>query len=416
MNTLSLKTLVAAVAASLLAAGAASAQIVGGGATLPENLYNGKAAPFKSGIITSITGFDKYIGVGSGNGKKAFFGDNSDFFTVKNAAGDNVPVYNPKVRVHYAGSDSLVTSTELTNYNAHTTAGKAAFGPLVQIPVALTSVTVPFKGFSSLKLTGEQLNKIFTDPAITTWDQVITGGPAVPIKVVYRADGSGTTEIFLRHLKAVNPSNPNLSGVSSTFSSVVNVSNTSKYIAANGTADVITQLNANNYSIAYVSPEVVEFGNPAKVASIQNKNLSAPNDYVLPTINNVQNAVNAIHPPGTPLSSLNPVDPIHWGIGAQPTETALALPAAGYPITGVTNLLLSQCYADFDVEGGILDFLNKNYSATAAASANDAKIIANNLVPLPTNWQNAVHETFAKPSSSTLAIGNASVCAGHAGR
>lgn len=398
MNTLSLKTLVAAVAASLLAAGAASAQIVGGGATLPENLYNGKAAPFNSGIITSIPGFNKYIGVGSGNGKKSFFNNDRSFLGL--ASGPTV---------HYAGSDSLVTEAEKLAYNSHASKGAATYGPLVQIPVALTSVTVPFKGFSSLNLTGEQLNKIFTDPAITTWDQVITGGPAVPIKVVYRADGSGTTEIFLRHLKAVNPSNPNLSGVSSTFSSVVNVSNTNKYIAANGTADVITKLNANNYSIAYVSPEVVEFGNPAKVASIQNKNLSAPDDYVLPTINNVQEAVKNIAPPVT-----NKADALAWGIGFY-NQDALAKPLKGYPITGVTNLILSQCYSDSSVAAGLSEFLLTNYSDTEDESLNDEQIIANNLVPLPSNWQNAVHATFANPTSS-LAIGNTSVCAGHAGR
>lgn len=416
MNTLKLKALNTLVAASLMAlAGAASAQVVGGGATLPENLYNGTGPAFKNGILTGISGFNKYIGVGSGNGKKAFFGDNSDFFTVKNAAGDIVKVYDPKVRVHYAGSDSLLTETDANGYNSpsNVTTGKAKFGPLVQIPVALTSVTVPFKGFSKLELTSEQLAKIFADPSIVKWndaDLAIPGAPNADIKVIYRADGSGTTEIFLRHLNAVNPTL--VKSVNSTFSEVVNTTNTGKYVAANGTSEVISKLADHAYAIAYVSPEVVEFGNPAKVASIKNKDLSGAAAYVLPTINNVKTAVQGIAPPSGSAAA----EALNWGIGHGPINgEKLAKPEKGYPIVGVTNLILSQCYSTGDANSKIRTFLANNYSASSAPSANDAAITIKKLVPLPTNWQNAVRSTFYEPTS-TLAIGNTSVCAGYAGR
>ena len=64
-------------------AGAASAAVVGGGATLPEGLY-GKAnastdangQPYDDhgiGILHDGAGFNPYVGVGRGAGKRAFF-------------------------------------------------------------------------------------------------------------------------------------------------------------------------------------------------------------------------------------------------------------------------------------------------------------------------------------------------------
>lgn len=82
--------------AILCSAQAAMADINGGGATLPQPLYQ------TSGVLTA--GFAPYIGVGSGKGKLAFLNnDYSQFGTgTKN--------------VHWAGSDSKLTSTELSTY------------------------------------------------------------------------------------------------------------------------------------------------------------------------------------------------------------------------------------------------------------------------------------------------------------
>lgn len=418
MSNLHVKTLVAAVTASLLvAAGAASAQIVGGGATLPENLYNGPGTAFNTGIITSIAGFNKYIGVGSGNGKKAFFENQRSHLGLP--AGPTV---------HYAGSDSLVTKAELDFYNLHTDAANnkpttdlSKFGPLVQIPVALTSVTVPYNvpGLTKLNLTSAELVKIFSGQ-VDNWKDVVVDivngvevkGPTAPITIVYRSGGSGTTEIFVRHLNAITEVGAPTT-ISSNFATAFPQALTdAKYVAASGTSGVISAVRNTPYSISYVSPEVVDINSATEVASIWNKDLAGTDAYVLPTVNNVRAAVSLIP---TPVAAGTQDKPLTWGIGHGDTKDQLAKPALGYPITGVTNLILSQCYSDIDVEDGIKSFLNNNYSSASTASSNDAKIIANNLVPLPINWQNAVHATFAA-SNSTLAIGNTSACAGYAGR
>ena len=109
--------------AALCSAQAAMADVNGGGATLPQPLYQ------TAGVLTA--GFAPYIGVGSGNGKAAFL--NNDYSKLDaTVTGKNV---------HWAGSDSKLSSTELSNYvSAH----GSAWGPLIQVPSVATSVAIPF--------------------------------------------------------------------------------------------------------------------------------------------------------------------------------------------------------------------------------------------------------------------------------
>ncbi|SDS18462.1 phosphate ABC transporter substrate-binding protein, PhoT family [Halopseudomonas litoralis] len=369
-------------------AGAASADgVVGGGATLPEDLYNGPNNT--DGILTgSVPDFEFYTGVGSGAGKRAFFNNDATEFDL--AAGTTVD---------YAGSDSLVTATEAEDYADHLTLGEASFGPLIQVPSVLTSVTVPFNvpGLGTLDLTSEQLALIFADPAVVNWNDsglAIPNAPATPITVVYRTDGSGTTEIFLRHLNAINPAL--VSQVSNSFSGTIDVSSP-KYVGANGSDGVVTALGENDYSITYVSPDKVDYDNPAEVASINGD---------LPTEVNVQSALTGILPPI--LSARN--DAVNWGIGYVASGVSpIANPAQGYPIVGATNLIFSQCYLDGADSNKIRTFFDQHYAS--GSTVNDAAITAGSFIKLPENWRSAVYNAFYTQSSA-LSVGNANVCNG----
>lgn len=116
------------IAASLSVAALVSAQamadINGGGATLPQQLYQ------EPGVLTA--GFAAYIGVGSGNGKAAFL--NNDY--TKFVAGTT------NKNVHWAGSDSKLSKTNETN--PYLSAHGSAWGPLIQVPSVATSVALPF--------------------------------------------------------------------------------------------------------------------------------------------------------------------------------------------------------------------------------------------------------------------------------
>lgn len=112
-------------AVSLAVAGLCSAQamaaVVGGGATLPQNLYN------TATVLPS--GFNAYIGVGSGAGKAAVL--NNDATKLNLPSGTTVD---------YAGSDSVLSAAELSAYkSAHQSPTVPVtdannWGPLVQIP------------------------------------------------------------------------------------------------------------------------------------------------------------------------------------------------------------------------------------------------------------------------------------------
>jgi len=375
------------IAASLVVAALASAQsmaaVVGGGATLPEKLYGTTTG---TGILaSSIPGFNAYIGVGSGDGKKAFFGNDST--KLKLAAGINVD---------YAGSDSIVSAAELAAYNADAVKGRAAFGPLIQIPAEATSVTVPYHidGQASLPLTSAQLADIFAGK-ITNWNQVQlngTAGPNLQIKVVYRQETSGTTEIFTNHLKAVKPTS--VPAASNSFVTAIGFDPAtsapagSSYIAVTGSQGVATAITNNNGAIGYVSPDYAQFNDASAVASINGK---------LPTEVNVQVTLDTVAPPA--LGSNDAKDPLKW----VPT---FANPTAGYPIVGYTNLVFSQCYKDTTDTARIRNFLNRHYTGV-----NNAAISSHSFIPLSATWQKAVHDNFYA-TTSALRLGDTNTCNG----
>ena len=89
---------------------------------------------------------------GSGTGKKAFLENNSALFSTTGT-------------VHFAGSDSVLSSTELSNYttnfNQPTNANR--YGALIQVPSVATSVTIPFnKAGSAVDLSVAQICGVFS--------------------------------------------------------------------------------------------------------------------------------------------------------------------------------------------------------------------------------------------------------------
>ncbi|MBJ2248147.1 substrate-binding domain-containing protein [Pseudomonas haemolytica] len=377
------------IAASLVVAALASAQsmaaVVGGGATLPEKLYGTTAG---TGILaSSIPGFNAYIGVGSGGGKKAFFGNDST--QLKLAAG---------ITVDYAGSDSIVSGAELLAYNNDAVKGRPAYGALIQVPAAATSVTVPYhiNGKTSLKLTSVQLANIFAG-VTKNWNEVLfdgVAGPNLPIKVVYRTETSGTTEILTTHLKAVSgnllPVASNSFATAVGFNPAVNPPAGTNYIGvvgSQGVAAAVADAN-NNGAIGYVSPDYAQFNDASAVAAING---------ALPTEVNVQVTLDTVAPPA--LGSNDAKDPLKW----VPT---FANPTAGYPIVGYTNLVFSQCYKDTTDTARIRNFLNRHYTGL-----NNAAVSSHSFIPLSATWQKAVHDNFYA-TTSALRLGDTNTCNG----
>ncbi|BCG25061.1 alkaline phosphatase L [Pseudomonas tohonis] len=372
-------------AVSMAVAGLCSAQamaaVVGGGATLPQNLYN------TATVLPS--GFNAYIGVGSGAGKSAVLTNDSTKLGL--AAG---------ITVDYAGSDSILSASEISTYQAAhqspavPTTSAANWGPLVQVPSAATSVTIPYKltlaggaALNNLDLTSAQLCDIFSG-TITTWNQVNASYPSTPITVVYRAGSSGTTEIFTRHLNSQCSAKFT---ANSTFTTANVGAEPASWIAATGSANLASTVASTEGAIGYVGPEDVDATNNAVVAKVNG---------LLPTIGNVTTALSTIAPPST---AADRADPSKW-------VPVLANPASGYKIVGYTNLVFSQCYKDSADQTAIRNFINRHYTLSDASN-NDDEIIANKLIPLTDDWKTAVRNSFFLVSSS-LAVGNTTACTG----
>lgn len=394
------KILAAVVATALMSvAGAASAQVAvnGGGASLPADLYKGTPNILPANFNYAVTG--------SGTGK-------STFLTHGTFPGQSTSS-------HYAGSDSILSAAELSAYAA---SFKPTYGPLLQFPTTATSVTLPFnKAGAALNISDANLCGIFSGQ-ITDWSGVTGSGRTGAIQVVYRAESSGTSELFTRFLSSVCGAQPNSTlknGVFSTTSTFANlfVNNTvpvnftyAETRDANGVIviDPVTgkpvplvgskPLYDKVYEagtdgrIGYVGPDVIpDLLDDTKVATLRGFHPSEVD--VTRTLDTVP----------APTAAADLADPSKWvPVFTNPTD--------GYPIAGYTNLIIAQCYASTQVAAQVRAFMLTHYNL-GATGTNDAKVRAHKFIPLNQNWREAIRNNLAV-ATSLNGLGNATTCAG----
>jgi ABC-type phosphate transport system substrate-binding protein len=382
--------------AALCSAQAAMADINGGGATLPQQLYQ------TAGVLT--TGFAPYIGVGSGNGKAAFL--NNDY--TKFVAG----VTNKNV--HWAGSDSKLTAAELSTY---VSAKQATWGKLIQVPSVATSVAIPFRksGANAVDLSVRELCGVFSG-RITNWSGISGAGRSGPITVVYRSESSGTTELFTRFLNA-KCAETGTFNVTTTFGTSYTGGLPAGAVSATGSQGVMNALNDTSVAegrITYMSPDFAAttlegLDDATKVARV-GKDVANGIEGVSPAPDNVSAAIDLVPVPNDPASPLDVTNPDNWVpvFGKDGVAGVQPYPESGYPILGFTNLIFGQCYANAGQTTQVRDFFAQHYGETVN---NDAAITANRFVPLPASWKTAITDTFLT-STSALSIGKTNVCNG----
>lgn len=428
----------ALVVSGLGATAAMAADIHGGGSSLvaPTIGAIGNTAT-EIGLFGTAEGSFTYYSVGSGAGQNAFLNNQPTFF------GSTVTG-----TVHFANSDAALSTAQLTSYKAGL---GATNGPLIQIPYIVTPITVPVVNgpavtstttpqttpgqAHSIALNDDDLCGIFSG-RITDWAGTVvngvrtnalinpeTGSPytttSTPIKVVYRADGSGTTELLTRHLAAVCTTTNTNAGVtfadSLTFTaSFPGGTVPANFVAASGSSGVRNAVasfsSAGTAAIAYLSPDYTNtFLAPSStvvtpagalqlpVASLVNAKNST---YYAPTYANASTALGSILPPTT--SKLAASNQANWVPNA-------GNPASGYPVSGTSQIILSQCYKDATVKTAVHDFLNSHYTNASFASI----VHGNGFDTVPSNYQTAISNNFLSNASTwNLDIGNASVCTG----
>jgi phosphate transport system substrate-binding protein len=152
--------------------------ISGAGSTFAAPMYSTWAAAYDKSAGVAVA----YASIGSGGGVAAVQANT----------------------VNFGQSDTGMNATDLA----------AAKGPVLQIPLLLGAVVptynLPGVG-AGLKFTGKVLGEIYAGK-IKTWNdpalKAINPGvslPSLPIAVVHRSDGSGTTGIWTDYLTKVSP-------------------------------------------------------------------------------------------------------------------------------------------------------------------------------------------------------------------
>ena len=355
----------------------AMAEINGGGATLPQQLYQ------EPGVLTA--GFAAYIGVGSGNGKAAFL--NNDY--TKFVAGTT------NKNVHWAGSDSKLSKTNETN--PYLSAHGSAWGPLIQVPSVATSVALPFNKSGSNAVNFADVNTLcgVFSGRLTDWSQIPGSGRSGAITVVYRSESSGTTELFTRFLNASCSSalEGGTFAITTSFGNSFSGGLPAGAVSAQGSQAVMNTLNAAEGRITYMSPD---FAAPT-LAGLDDATKVAQVRGVSPAPANVSAAIGAVTPPTTAQRS----DPNNWvpvfAATASATDPSVRpYPTTGYPILGFTNLIFSQCYADATQTQQVRDFFTRHCDHQPSLRAAAGFLEACRTPVVPDLHQQPVHRPFQR--------------------
>lgn len=262
----------------------------GAGATFPEPLYQryfnelGKAEPPLQA---------NYQGVGSGAGVRQMIAGSVDF----------------------AGSDVAMTDEQVSEVDRG-----VLFVPTAGGPVAVV-YNVP--GVDNLRLSRKVLPAIFSGQ-ITNWNdpQIAADNPGVelpdqPIRLAVRADSSGTSFIFSNHLSTIDPYFNGRVGASTTPSWPGNP------LSGKGNPGVTQIVQRTEGSIGYVEAAFAQ-ENKLQTALVQNQQ----GEFVAPTLEEANEALAGVEfEPDFRVDYEN-----------------LGDPKSGYPITGLTWLMVYKNY------------------------------------------------------------------------
>src|SRR5262249_21949831 len=127
------------------------------------------------------------------------------------------------------------------------------------------------------------------------------------------------------------------------------------------------------------------------------------NADVVPTFQNATTAVGTVTAPNV----IQAGNPAMWVPNA-------SNPTVGYPISGTSQIILSQCYANHgstpSVAASVVDFLTQHYSASNATLYHN-----NGFDSVPPSFLTNITNDFLT-STNTLGIGNSAKCGAIAGR
>jgi phosphate transport system substrate-binding protein len=270
--------------------GGGQVKLQGAGASFPAPLYN---KWFKAYNAAHPDVQIDYQSVGSGSGVKAIIDKTVDF----------------------GASDAAMTPEEIAKVDVG----------VQLVPMTAGSIVLAYnvEGVEGLKLSRKAYTAIFLGK-VTKWNDPLvveanpgTKLPATNINVVVRADSSGTTFVFTKHLSAVSEEFAKSPGTNK-------MPNWPVGTKSKGNEGVSAAINTTPGSIGYIEFGYAQ-GAKLKMATLENK----AGKYVAPTIASGQAA----------LASVNlPDDLIAWLPDPDGDQS--------YPIATYTWIMVYQKYAD----------------------------------------------------------------------
>lgn len=274
----------------------------GAGATFPAPLYERYAREVKKKFPDLKI---NYQAIGSGGGVRQVIAGTVDF----------------------GASDSAMKDDEIAQVK----------NGVILVPTAGGAVSVVYNlpGVNNLKLSRKVLPAIFAGQ-ITKWNdaKIKADNPGVnlpnqPIKSVVRADGSGTTFIFTNHLSAISGYFKGRIGANSAPNwTLPNV------LKGKGNPGVASLVARTPGSIGYVEYSYA-VANKLKSAEVQNKK----GEFVAPSLQTANAALSTVKFP-------------------ENYRVFVGDPGHGYPIVGLTWLLINKHYASPTKADAIKKFVN----------------------------------------------------------
>jgi phosphate transport system substrate-binding protein len=260
----------------------AETELLGAGATFPHPLYSKMFDIYYNQFKVKVN----YQGVGSGAG---------------------IEQLNKKT-VDFGATDAPMKDADLAKAPA----------AIVHVPICLGAVVVTYNlpGDPQLKLSRAVLVDIFLGK-ITKWNDkaivALNPGvkiPSLPITIVHRSDGSGTTSIFTDYLAKISPEWKEKVGAGKEVNWPVG-------LGAKGNPGVAGQVKNVPGSIGYVEL-IYALENGMPTATLENKK----GNYIVPTLESTKLSADVTIPDDTRMSL---------------TDTDAQ---KGYPITGLTWIIL----------------------------------------------------------------------------
>lgn len=261
----------------------------GAGATFPAPLYERYAREIRKKHPDLRI---NYQGIGSGGGIRQVMAGTVDF----------------------GGSDAAMTDADIAKVK----------NGVILVPTAGGAVSVVYNlpGVNNLRLSRKSLPGIFAGQ-ITNWNdpQIKADNPNVklpnsPIKAVVRADSSGTTFIFTNHLSAINPYFKGRIGTNTAPKWTI-----SNVLKGKGNPGVAATVARTPGAIGYVE-YTYALANKINSAQVQNKK----GEFVTPSLQTANAAMSTVKFPDN-------------------FRVFIADPDQGYPIVGLTWLLVNRQYS-----------------------------------------------------------------------